>query len=213
MLSASPVSQAFPETGGGAGEAQASLKQQSLSAPDEEDVDVKLALFDDPIVGVEVVTRDEHGPGALEARALPSPPTMTPTQRATHALTHVPPHQGCAICRSTRSPNMAHGPSHEHERVIPLLVGDYCFMRRQDESKLLTCLVMRLYPYKIFLACGIPKKGIDALVISRISRFIREMGLVHFAYRCDRETALNAHRRSRCTHRKNSTSHRHIFAS
>ena len=51
---------------------------------------------------------------------------------------------------------------------------------------------MKLYPYHLFLACGVPKKGLDPLVVSRISRFIREMGLVHFAYRCDREASLNA---------------------
>ena len=55
-----------------------------------------------------------------------------------------------------------------------------------------TVLVMRLYPYKIFLACAVPKKGIDTLVTLRIARFIRDMGLVHFAYRNDREASFNA---------------------
>ena len=68
-------------------------------------------------------------------------------------------------------------------RPGPLLVGDYCFLRRVDETQLLTCLVMRLHPYKICLACGVPQKGLNSLGIARISRFIREMGLVHFAYR------------------------------
>ena len=51
---------------------------------------------------------------------------------------------------------------------------------------------MRLHPDKLVLACAVPKKGYDILVINRIVRFLKDMGLVHFAYRCDREVALNS---------------------
>ena len=138
---ASPPPTTPDDSGGGGGGAD--VPGSDLH---DEDVDLSLALPNDPIVGVEHVLRDEQGPGAREARPLPSPPSMTPAQKAKHDLTHLPPHLGCAICRSTRSPNLQHGPSHEHERIIPLLVGAYCFLRRADESSLLTCLVMRLYP-------------------------------------------------------------------
>ena len=37
-----------------------------------------IAILGDPIVGVEVVTLDERGPGALAARALASPNEPTP---------------------------------------------------------------------------------------------------------------------------------------
>ena len=152
-----------------------------------EEVNLKEAIMDDPIIGVE--QQDE---GAIEAKPLRSPPVMTPAQREIHNLTHQPPHPGCEICRATRTPNIPHSLSHESSRTIPMLVGDYCFLKSGGEKKLLTCLVMKLYPWKIFLACGVPKKGIDQSVISRISRFIREMGLVTFVYRCDREASLNA---------------------
>ena len=72
-----------------------------------------------------------------------------------------------------------------------MLVGDYCFLKRIDESVLLTCLVMRLYPYGFFLATGVPRKGYEPSVIRRSTRFVKETGLVHVAYRCDREAALN----------------------
>lgn len=39
----------------------------------EEDVVFSRAMLDDPIVGVEAVTEDEHGPGARRARPLPIP--------------------------------------------------------------------------------------------------------------------------------------------
>ena len=87
---------------------------------------------------------------------------------------------------------MGHVPSHEHERVIPLLVGDYFFVRSTGDEVLHTCLAMRLYPYKIVLACAVPRKGMDPSVVSMIVKILRDVGLVHFAYRCDREKSLNA---------------------
>ena len=47
-----------------------------------------VAVLGEPIVGIEVVTLDEKGPGALQARALPSPNEPTPAARAAHNLTH-----------------------------------------------------------------------------------------------------------------------------
>ena len=92
---------------------------------DDGDVDLKHALFDDPIVGRGPTLLDKHGLGALEPRELSTPPTMTPAQRAKHNLTHLPFHPGCPICMATRRPNTHHRKSHEHEKVIPLLVADY----------------------------------------------------------------------------------------
>ena len=104
----------------------------------------------------------------------------------------MPPGEGCQLCKSTRAPNLKHAQSHEHLRTIPLLVGDYCFLKSIADDDLRTCLVMKLYPYQITFASGVPRKGSDPLVIQRLARFIKEMGLVHFAYRCDREAALNS---------------------
>ena len=44
----------------------------------DEDVDFKLAQLEDPIVGVERNLADEHGAGAIAAKPLPTPPSMTP---------------------------------------------------------------------------------------------------------------------------------------
>ena len=62
-------------------------------------------------------------------KPLPTPPSMTLAERAQHNITHLPPHRGCPICAANRTPNTAHSPSHEHERTIPLLVVNYCFLR------------------------------------------------------------------------------------
>ena len=98
---------------------------------EEEGVDMRLALTSEQIVGAETIL-DHHGPGAITARPLPSPSPMTPAQLAIHNLTHLPYHPGCPICAATRRPNSPHLTSHEHLRVVPLLIADYCFMRFVD---------------------------------------------------------------------------------
>ena len=87
----------------------------------DDGVDLKDALFDDPIIGVEHVLLDENGLGARRANPLASPKPMSPAEKAVHDLTHLPFHPGCPICRATRTPNAQHRGTHEHLRVIPLL--------------------------------------------------------------------------------------------
>ena len=119
--------------GGGAG--------AEPSPPDdggEETVDFQHVLH-----GQEKAQPSRHEPVPVK-----SPHAMTAAEKEKHDLTHMPPHPGCSICRSTRTPNLGHTASHEHERKIPLLVGDYCFLKSFAEKCLATCLVLSLYPYK-----------------------------------------------------------------
>ena len=56
-----------------------------------DDADPTMAMAGEPIVGVERVVYDEStGPGALAARPLASPKSMSAAQRAIHDLTHLP---------------------------------------------------------------------------------------------------------------------------
>ena len=169
------------------------VEDESLFGVDD-DVDFKLADLNDPIVGVERVIADENGPGAISAQPLACPPSMTPAAFLKHCLTHLPYHPGCPICAATRKPNAQHRRSHEASRVIPLLVGDYGFVRSSLDSKddLQTVLVLKVLPYKLSFASIVPVKGLDQMVATRVSRFIREAGLTHFAYRSDREKAMGA---------------------
>ena len=155
----------------------------SLEEEEEEAVDLKDALFSDPIVGTEQVLQDEHGPGAIAARLLPSPPSFTPAQWARHCLTHLPFHPGCPICVACRRPNSHHRQTHECERVIPLLVADYCYVKSTGDEQLQTVLVMRLYPYKIYFACVTPQKGLHWPRVYRTAKFLKDTGLVRVAYR------------------------------
>ena len=127
----------------------------------DEDVDVDLALFDDPIVGVERVVADQHGPGAIAARPLSSPPSMTPAAFEKHCLTHLPYHPGCPICAATRKPNLQHRNSHEASKVITLLVEDYGFIRSSldDKQHLQIVLVLRILPYNLLFASCCPCQG------------------------------------------------------
>ena len=168
-------------------------QRQTLGADTDEEVDSKNAVLGEPIVGVERVVYDEEtGPGALPAKALDSPKPMTAVQRSIHDLTHMPYHPGCEICVSTRRPNTHHRLQKKVEREVPLLVGDYCFPKHSTDAQPLTVLVIRVYPYKLFLCCSVTSKGRDVAVVNRLVRFIKECGLTHFTYRSDREPAIMA---------------------
>ena len=159
----------------------------------EEEVNPKHAMLSEPIVGMDKVTWvDGKGPGALAAKPLPSPKPMSDAQRRIHDLTHLPYEPGCPICVSCRRPNDHHRRVKDRERSIPLLVGDYGFPKNSSDDEPLTSLIMRVYPYKVFLCTWVPSKGRDPRVVSRIVRFLKEVGLTHFAYRNDREPAIMA---------------------
>ena len=72
------------------------------------------------------------------------------------------------------------------------MVGDYAFPKHSDEIEPLTVLVIRVYPYKMYLCCVVPFKGRDPMVVSRIAKFIKDCGLTQFTYRSDREPAITA---------------------
>lgn len=98
---------------------------------EEEEFDLKDALVDAPIIGVEQSTTEELKTSA--ATPVRSPKPVTLAEKEKHDITHTPLHPGCPMCASSMTPHLKHGPSHEHLRAIPLLVRDYCFMRRADE--------------------------------------------------------------------------------
>jgi hypothetical protein len=142
---------------------------------DGDDADPRMAVMGEPIVGVDkVVYDDSTGHGALAARPLSSPKTMSAAQRAIHDLTHLPYDPGCEVCVSTRRPNTPHLSMKLSDRVIPLLVGDYCFPKHSGDSEGLTTLVINVYPYKLCFVCVVPVKGRDPRVVNRLERFIKE---------------------------------------
>ena len=159
----------------------------------EEELNPKAVVVDDPIVGEELTTLDENGPGAIQPQSIPGPKEMSAKEREKHfANGHLPYDPRCEICVRCKRPNTPHTRSHESERTIPLLVGDYGFIKDSSDEENVTILVLKLYPYKLVFACVVNSKGSDALVVARLCRFIMECGLLHFAYRSDREPAIVA---------------------
>ena len=108
---------------------------------EEPEVDMGLAMLDDPIVGVEAVLSNQHGPGARPARPLRTPKHISPAQRAIHELTHTPFDERCEICAATRGLNAKHMQSSELTRVTPVLVACYRFMRWSTGTALRTSRV------------------------------------------------------------------------
>ena len=144
-----------------------------------------------PIVGIEVVTHDHRGQGALAAKPLPAPKAPTPAARARHNLTHLPPEDWCPFCRGARKANLPHRKvSRRTGREVPLLCGDYGHFRNQQDDDLASMLVLKLYPVGLFFACLISQKGLDLGVIKLVADFIKQAGLLKFVYRSDREPAI-----------------------
>ena len=143
----SPLASATPDVGGGTPSSHVPQEEQ-----EEPEVDFSQAMLDDPIVGTALVTMDHNGPGALRPKPLPSHKQMTPAEKEAHDLTHVKFDPACEICQATRGVNAQHRSVVEHNRVIPLLVAGYCYLRFAGSTLLRTVLVMRLYPYRMSLA-------------------------------------------------------------
>ena len=175
------------------GAARGNQHGDGIGMDDDDFADGKHAMTSEPIVGIERVVHDDAtGPGALPARLLPSPRAMSPAQQAIHDATHLPYDPSCEICVSCRRPNSHHRALSGSERSIPLLVADYAFPKHIDETDPLNILVVRVYPYKLFLCCSVPSRGREPDVVNRLERFIRECGLTQFTYRSDREPAILA---------------------
>ena len=116
----------------------------------EEQVDPKHAVLGDPIIGNEGILLDENGCGARTAATMPAPKGMTAAEWARHCVTHLPYCKDCPWCVASRRPNSHHRKANNAERVIPLLVADYCFLEGSTDDDHITVLVMRLYPYRVF---------------------------------------------------------------
>ena len=82
---------------------------------------------------------------------------------------------------------------------MPLTVCDCCFPKHSLDEGPLPSLVIRVYPYKLWLCCSVPCKGRDPTVASRIERFIKESELTHFTHRSDRDPAIVAMLEEACS--------------
>ena len=83
-----------------------------------------------------------------------------------------------------------HLKAHEYERTIPLLVCDDCLCRGSKDEGLATLLILSSFPYRLCFAFVLAATKPDPLVVNRIAKLITDCGLMHFAYRSDKEPAI-----------------------
>ena len=98
-----------------------------------------------------------------------------------------------SLVHRRRSNNLTNGAvtvNLSHNLVPSARHINYGFIKDGADEDNATILVLKLYPYKLVFACLVNGKGSDPLAVARLCRFIMECGLVHFAYRSDREPAI-----------------------
>ena len=123
-------------------------------------------------------------------KTLPDVVGPSPQEIARHNLTHLPYRSWCRWCVMSRKPNPKHLRSHFAKRDIPLLVGDYAFVRNSVDEDLLTIFVGRMYPTRELVIIPCEQKGEDQYAINRLSNFIKNSGVQKLVYMADQESAL-----------------------
>ena len=166
-------------------------------ALEDEPIDESLILDAEGFTG-ERLDMSESADGVsehqVEARRAKSPPTpMLPSAKdiAAHNLTHAVYRSWCPFCVAGRRPNSAHRRV-MGERQIPLLVGDFAFLRTTNDDDSLTVFVGKVMPQRVVIAMGLDQKGATPENVSRLAKFIRSIGLTRFAYKSDQEKAITS---------------------
>ena len=108
------------------------------------------------------------------AKVLPAPVMPSQAEIEAHEATHIPYRTWCKWCLQGRRPNPQHTRSKSPARDIPLLVGDYCFVRDSRDEDLLTLYVGKLYPSRAVVAIPVQQKGHDAYGCHRLANFLRQ---------------------------------------
>ena len=132
----------------------------------------------------------DHDDDVQKPKPLPAPTLPTPEEILEHNLTHIPYRPWCRYCVMSRRPNDPHK-SRFLKRTVPLLVGDYCFIRSSTDEILQTVLVVRMYPFRLLMAIHVDSKGAtDEYTINRLCEFVKSTGVKHLVYLSDQEASL-----------------------
>ncbi len=155
-------------------------------------------LADDEPVVVEPAAgeqEDEHpAEEARAARPARDPGAPTQAERDAHNTTHLPFRSWCDECVQGRKDAPAHFRTKRAAGDVPEVSFDYAFVRRDDEEKLATILVMGDRDTKAVRAWVLPHKGADLVeTVDRAVAGIRDLGYRgRVLIRCDGEPALTA---------------------
>lgn len=135
----------------------------------------------------------DEGAVCQKAEALPEPIVPTRAEVEAHNVTHLPYRSWCKWCVMARRRNTAHSfRPNSSRRSMPHLVADHCHMRDYNDVKRATTLVAKMYPAKAIRSVAVDPKGLSALAIDRMSRFIKETRYLRIAYKSGQEVSIRA---------------------
>ena len=140
------------------------------------DHDVPADADHDDEGGDEIATgKDVIADGAQEPRIPTNVTGPTAAEIDLHNATHLPYRSWCRWCVMSRKPTPKHVRAHHADRDVPLLVGDYAFVRSWDDSERLTIYLGRLYPTNELVIRPCDQQGSDDYAISRLSNVVKNM--------------------------------------
>ena len=116
---------------------------------------------------------------ALAAKLLRSPTAPTAAERAAHAPTHLPYMSWCDECVAGRRDNPAHKPIDCQDNAVREVMMDYCFLRRADETEVITVLVLKERQSRAIQAWVVPSRSTvldQGAAAERASDGIRRFG-------------------------------------
>jgi hypothetical protein len=104
---------------------------------------------------------DQEGPEeALTAKPARDPQAPSQAERDAHEATHLPFRSWCAECVCGRRDNPPHTRRAPEERLVPEVLMDYAFVRRQDETQTMTVLIMKDRESRAVRAWTMRNKGV-----------------------------------------------------
>ena len=126
------------------------------------------------------------------ATILNAPVTPSFEELEARNATHIPFRTWCKWCVAGRKPNPHHIRAKGAARDVPVLRGDYRFVKDSRDQELLTMYVGNLYPSNAIVAFPVAQKGYDECAVHRFAKFLRMCGVRRLVYTSDQEGALKA---------------------
>lgn len=124
------------------------------------------------------------------AKVPTAPIGPSPAEIEAHNVTHLPYRSWCRWCVMSRKPNPKHMRNHYSTRDVPMLVGDYAFIRDSRDEDLLTVFIGCMYPSKSIVVIPCEQKGDDPYAVNRLANFIKTCGALKIVHMSDQESPL-----------------------
>ena len=166
---------------------------EESTVKDDEPIDGSLVLDGETMVGDDLEKVEDGETGEqVEARRIrtsESPKLPTLKEIESHNMGHLVYRSWCPFCVAGRKPNAQHRRQWD-QRSIPLMVGDFCYIRSSQDESSTTVFVGKVVPQNVTFAMAIDVKGATPGNVARLAKIIRDVGLTKFAYRSDQEKAV-----------------------